>query len=47
MDKYHKARRVLMADVCGGCVHRRQRLVWMDSLKVALGGRGMMVEAMR
>ena len=41
------ARRVLMAEVSGGQVQRRQRLGWMDSVKVALGNRGMTVEAAR
>ena len=39
------ARRVLMAEVSGGRVRGRQRLGWMDGAKVALGNRGMMVEA--
>ena len=30
MDEYHMARRVLMADVSGGQVRGRPRLVWMD-----------------
>ena len=41
------ARRVLMAEVSGGRVRGRQRLGWMDGVKVALGNRGMMVEAAR
>ena len=40
------ARRVLMAEVSGGRVRGRPRLGWMDSVKVALGNRGMTVEAM-
>ena len=41
------ARRVLMAKVSGGRVRRRPRLGWMDGVKVALGNRGMTVEAER
>ena len=47
MDKYRMARRVLIADVSGGQVRGRPRLGWMDGVKVALGNRGMMVEAAR
>ena len=47
MDEYHMARRVLMAEVSGGRVRRRPRLGWMDGVKVALGNRGMTVEAAR
>ena len=39
------ARRVLMAEVSGGRVRGRPRLCWMDGVKVALGNRGMTVEA--
>ena len=39
------ARRMLMADVSGGRVRGRQRLGWMDGVKVALRSIGMMVEA--
>ena len=39
------ARRVLMAEVSGGRVRGRPRLGWMDGVKVALGNRGMTVEA--
>ena len=35
------ARRVLMADVSGGRARSRPRLGWMDSMKMALGSRGM------
>ena len=42
---YLMARRVLMAEVSGGRVRMRQRLAWMDGVKVALGNRGMTVEA--
>ena len=47
MDHYRMARRVLMAEVSGGRVRRRPRLGWMDGVKVALGNRGMTVEAER
>ena len=46
MDEYRIARRVLMADVSGGRIRSRQRLGWMDGVKVA-GNRGMTVEAAR
>ena len=39
--------RVLMAEVSGGRVRGRPRLGWMDGVKVALGNRGMTVEAAR
>ena len=45
MDDYRMASRVLMAEVSGGRVRGRPRLGWMDGVKVALGNRGMMVEA--
>ena len=45
MDEHRMARRVLMADVNGGRVRGRPRLGWMDGVKVALGKRGMTVEA--
>ena len=41
------ARRVLMAEVSGGLVRGRQRLGWMVGEKVALGNRGLTVEAGR
>ena len=47
MDDYCMARSVLMAEVNGGRVRDRPRLGWMDSLKVALGNRGTMVEVAR
>ena len=47
MDEYRMARKVLMAEVSGGRVRRRPRLGWMDGLKVAIGNRGMTVEAAR
>ena len=45
MDEYRMARRVLMAEVSGGQVRGRPRLGWMDGVNVALGNRGMTVEA--
>ena len=45
MDEYRMARRVLMAEVSVGRVRGRPRLGWMDGVKVALGNRGMTVEA--
>ena len=47
MDEYCMARRVLMAEVSGGRVRGRPMLGWMDDVKVALGNRGMTVEAAR
>ena len=47
MDEYRMARRVLMADVSGGRERGRPRLGWIDGVKVAMGGRGMTVEAAR
>ena len=47
MDYYRMAGRVLMAEVSGGRVRGRPRLGWMDGIKVALGNRGMTVEAAR
>ena len=47
MDDYRVARRVWMAEVSGGRVRGRPRLGGMDGVKVALGNRGMMVEAAR
>ena len=47
MDDYRMARRVLMAEVSMGWVRGRLRLGWMDGVKVALGNRGMTVEAER
>ena len=40
-------RRVLMAEISGGRERGRPRLGWIDGLKVALGYRGMTVEAAR
>ena len=36
-----------MAEVSGGWVRGRPRLGWLNGVKVALGNRGMMVEAAR
>ena len=47
MDEYRMAKRVLMADVSGMWIRGRSRIGWMDSVKVALGGRGMTVGAAR
>ena len=47
IDDYRMARRVLMAKVSGELVRGRPRLGWMDGVKVALGNRGMTVEAAR
>ena len=47
MEEYRIARRVLMAEVSGGPVRGRPKLGWMDGVKVALGNRGMPVEAER
>ena len=41
------ARRVLMAEVSGRRVRGRPRSGWLDGVKVALGNRGMTVEAER
>ena len=45
MDGYRI--RVSMAEVSGGWVRGRPRLGWMDGVKVALGNRGMTMEAAR
>ena len=47
MDEYRMARRVLIAEVSVGRVRGRPSLGWMNGVKVALGNRGMMVEAAR
>ena len=47
MDEYRMARRVLTAEVSGGRVRGRPRLGRMYGVKVALGNRGMTVEAER
>ena len=46
MDEYRMARMVF-AEVSGWRIRGRPRLGWMDGLKVALGNRGMTVEAAR
>ena len=45
--EYRMARRLLMAEVSGGRVRGRPRTGSMDGVKVALGNRGMTVEATR
>ena len=47
MDDCRMARRVLMTEVSGGRERGRPRLGWIDGVKVALGNRGMTVEAAR
>ena len=47
IDEYRMARKVLMAEVSGGRVRGRPRLVWLDGVNVALGNRGLTVEAAR
>ena len=47
MDKQRMVRRVLIAEVNGGQLRGGPRLGWMDGVKVALGNRGMTVEAAR
>ena len=47
MDEYRIARWVLVAKVSGGRVRGRPMSGWMDGVKVALGNRGMTVEAAR
>ena len=47
MEEYRMSMRVLMADVSRGRVRVRPLLGWMDGVKVALGNRGMTVEAAR
>ena len=39
------ARRALMADLSGGRVRGRPRLGWIVGVKMALGSRGLKVEA--
>ena len=41
INEYRIARRVLMAEVCGGWVRGRPRLGRMDAVKLALSNRGM------
>ena len=45
LDEHRMARRVLMAEVNGGRVRRRPRVGLMDGVKVALGSRGITMEA--
>ena len=45
IDDHRMARRVSMAKVSRGRVQGRQSLGWIDGVKVALGSRGMTVEA--
>ena len=47
IDDYRMARRVLTAEVSRGRVRGRPRLSWINGVKVALGNRGMAVEAAR
>ena len=47
MDEYRIARMAFMAEFSGGRLQGRPRLGWMDGVKVALGNRGMTVEAAR
>ena len=47
MDEYRMARRGMMVKVSGGWVRGRSRLGWTDGVKIALGNRGMTVEAAR
>ena len=51
MNAHRMVRKVLMAEVSRGRVRLRPRLGWMDGVthcvNVALGSRGMTVEAMR
>ena len=47
MDEYRMARGVLMEEVSGGRVWGRPRLGWMIDVKVALGSKGMNLEAGR
>ena len=47
MDEYRMTRRVLKAEASGGRVRGRPRFSWMDGVNVALGNRGMTVEAAR
>ena len=47
MDESRLARRVMMAEVNGGRVRGKPRFGWMEGVKVALGNRGMTVDAAR
>ena len=46
-DEYSTARRVFMVEVSRGRVRGRPMLGWIDGVKVALGNRGMTLEAAR
>ena len=47
MDEHHMATRVFLEEVSGARIRGRLRLSWMDGVKVALGNRGLTVEAAR
>ena len=47
MEEYRMARWVLMDEVSGRRLQGSPRLGWMDGVMVALGNRGMTVEAAR
>ena len=47
MDEDRMVRRVLMEEVNGMWVHGRQKLGWMDGVKLALSSRWMTVEVAR
>ena len=47
MDEYSNGRRVLIVEISVGWVCGRQRLGWMDGVKVALGSRWMTVEGVQ
>ena len=47
IDEGRLARRVMKAEVNGGRGRGRPRYGWMEGVKVALGNRGMTVEAGR
>ena len=47
MDDNRLARRVLIAEVCGGRVRGRTRLGWIDGVKVALDSKEMTNDAVR
>ena len=47
MYEYRISKRVLMAELSGGRGRLRPRLGWMNGVKVALGNKGMTVEAAR
>ena len=47
MDEYLMPRRVLMAHKRGVRLRSRPRFGWIDGVMVAMGGRGLLVEAGR